>query len=46
MISICMTGGNLLISLSRKYDNLHTYVDIQCTANAIVDLCQDIENQR
>ena len=28
------------------FDSLYTYVDIQCTANAIVDLCQDIENQR
>ena len=28
------------------YDKLHTDVDIQCTANAIVDLCQDRDNHR
>ena len=41
--------GKLLNTVKRKvyaYDKLHTYVDIQCTANAIVDLCQDRNNQR
>ena len=28
------------------YDKLNTDVDIQCTANAIVDLCQDRDNHR
>ena len=28
------------------YDSLHTDVDIQRTANAIVDVCQDRDNQR
>ena len=41
--------GKLLNTVKRKvyaYDKLHTYVDIQCTANAIVGLCQDRDNQR
>ena len=37
---------NIVMKKVYAYDSLHTYVDIQCTANAIVDLCQDRDNQR
>ena len=47
MISIYMTGENLIV-MKKVYacDSLHTDVVIQCTANAIVDLCQVRDNQR
>ena len=32
---------NIVLKKVYAYDSLHTDVDIQCTANAIVDLCQD-----
>ena len=37
---------NIVMKKVYTYDCLHTDVDIQCTANAIVDLCQDRDNQR
>ena len=37
---------NIVMEKVYAYDSLHTDVDIQCTANAIVDLCQDRDNQR
>ena len=49
MISICMIWGkplNIVMEKIYAYDKLHTDVDIQCTANAIVDLCQDRDNHR
>ena len=49
MISICKIGGkplNIVMEKVYAYDKLHTDVDIQCTANAIVDLCQDRDNHR
>ena len=41
-------GKPLNIVMEKVYanDKLHTDVDIQCTANAIVDLCQDRDNHR
>ena len=37
---------NIVMKKVYAFDSLHTYVDNQCTANAIVDLCQHIDNQR
>ena len=39
---------NIVMMTVYAYDGLHTDVDIQCTctANAIVDLCQDRDTQR
>ena len=37
---------NIVMQKVYAYDKLHTDVDIQCTANAIVDLCQDRDNHR
>ena len=37
---------NIVMKKLYAYDSLHTDFDIQCTANAIVDLCQDRDNQR
>ena len=37
---------NIVMKKVYAYDSLHTDVDIRCTANAIVDLCQDRDNQR
>ena len=36
---------NIVMKKVHAYDSLQTDVDIQCTANAIVDLCQDRDNQ-
>ena len=37
---------NIVLEKFYAYDKLHTDVDIQSTANAIVDLCQDRDNHR
>ena len=37
---------NIVMKKVNAYDSLQPDVDIQCTANAIVDLCQDRDNQR
>ena len=37
---------NIVMKKVYAYDSLHTDVDIQCTANVIVDLCKDRDNQR
>ena len=37
---------NIVMEKVYAHDKLHTDVDIQCTANAIVDLCQDRDNHR
>ena len=41
-------GKPLNIVMKKVYasESLRTDVDIQCTTNAIVDLCQDRDNQR
>ena len=42
----CRKPLNIVMKKEHAYGSLHTDVDIQCTANAIVDLCQDRDNQR
>ena len=37
---------NIVMEKVYAYDKLHTDVDIQCTANAIIDLCQDRDYHR
>ena len=37
---------NVLMKKVLICDSLHSNVDVICTATAIVDLCQDIDNQR